>query len=418
MTLTSSFASSAASQQLCLWSLLDEDHTVATLTDLSRDIWFARLEANHLPVEERDEPVYEVSLGGTTGNTDNGRWITVGTPIWISLSLFGRGSLVWRARNKATLDLRVMKIAWRSGARTPESEIYHLTEGGHPAVARFDDGANVKLPGTKPTVSTSSLRNSGHDRSLFRARSELELVKGLRAALQAHEFLCNQSILHRDISVTTIMLPSGDDPLGGAEGFLVHLEHARCVSPRIEYTMLAPVRMLTDYIVKDDLSRHSRRDMHLTKQGGPVTGTLQFMAVDLLDSLEEIVWNQQGVVGPPMEHKVHHDIESFIWVLIYSLMRRIIVVEAPKVNDTDKPLVDDLKTRFLRYFGCSTPSSILEQRGIIKPWNFVKYHPHFFSEPIQDLINTLKRQFGFQHEEPFTHAAVLGALDVATRRLS
>ncbi|EMD33833.1 hypothetical protein CERSUDRAFT_117899 [Gelatoporia subvermispora B] len=417
---------------------LGEDPTVVTLTDASRDMWFARLDANRLPVEERDEPVYEVSLGGTTDDTDDGLWVTIGTPIWISLSLFGRGTLVWRVRNKATLDLRVMKNAWHSGARTSESEIYQLIEGQHPGVARFDVGADVKFPGTELIISTSSLRSSGRansakhailhrvfiypiGRSLYRARSELELVKGMRAALRGHEFLCNQYILHRDISVGNIMLSSEDDPPEGAEGFLMDLELARCSGPRVEYTVIAPVRTPTGQILNDVQVRHSRWDTHLTKRGAPMTGTLQFMAVVLLESLEERVWNEQNAVGPPMEHKVHHDIESFIWVLIYSLMRRIIVVEASKVNDADKHLVGQLttlKTRFIRYFGRSTPSGILGQRGGAKPWNFVQYHPEFFSEPIRDLIDNLDRQFRVRKEEPFTHAAVLGALDAAIRRLS
>lgn len=43
----------------------------------------------------------------------------------------------------------------------------------------------------------------------------------------AHEFLCKQGILHRDISAGNIMLTTQIPPEKGAEGFLMDLEFAR-----------------------------------------------------------------------------------------------------------------------------------------------------------------------------------------------
>ena len=43
----------------------------------------------------------------------------------------------------------------------------------------------------------------------------------------AHEFLCDQGILHRDVSAGNIMLPAETPPEAGAEGFLMDLEFAR-----------------------------------------------------------------------------------------------------------------------------------------------------------------------------------------------
>ncbi|EMD33835.1 hypothetical protein CERSUDRAFT_76524 [Gelatoporia subvermispora B] len=415
---------------------LGQDPTVTTVTGIEHDQWLAKVQENGISIEEYvpGEPVYEVSLGGT----DSRRWVTVGTPIWVSLSLFGRGTLVWRVLNKVTLDLGVLKNAWHSGARTPESEIYKFIEGEHPGVARFVDGADVKFPGTELIISTVSLRGRGDEdsannailhrvfifpvgRSLYKARSELELLKGIRAALRGHEFLCSQYILHRDISVGNIMLLSEDSPPAGAEGFLMDLELARYSAPTVEIRTSGPVRLPTGRVLTDIQAKHSRWDADLTKRGAPMTGTLQFMAVELLQTMARdlrAAKRNRKHTKPPIEHRTHHDIESFVWVLIYSLIRRVLRVDRLNMTDEEKALMEDLQDSFTQYFGRSNPSAIVAQRWGDNPWDFVHLHDSFFTDPIRDLINTLDRQFRVKKEEPFTHAAVLSALDVAIRRLS
>ncbi|EMD33827.1 hypothetical protein CERSUDRAFT_126048 [Gelatoporia subvermispora B] len=415
---------------------LGQDPTVTQLTDVQRELWIATLRANGLSTSEyvADEAVYEVSLG----STDNRRWVTIGTPVWVSLSLFGRGTLVWRVLNKAALDLRVMKNAWHSGARTPESEIYKLIEGEHPGVARFDSGADVRFPGTDLIISTASIRGRGDEdsansailhrvfifpvgRSLYKARSELELLKGIRAALRGHEFLCDQYVLHRDISVGNILLSSEDSPPEGAEGFLMDLELARYSAPRIELETLGPVRMPTGQVLHDVQVKHSRWDVDLTKRGAPMTGTLQFMAVELLESLAEssrAVKLRQQPRLLPVEHQTHHDVESFIWVLIYSLMRRVLLKDRPNVTDEEKEWLQDFKIRFTQYFGRTSPSGIIHQRYGKETWGIVQLYPVFFSRPVRELIETLNRQFILREQERLTHAVVLGAMDKAIRQLS
>lgn len=57
----------------------------------------------------------------------------------------------------------------------------------------------------------------------------------------AHEFLCDQGILHRDISAGNIMLPAETPPEAGAEGFLMDLEFARVKRFSLDTTSMITV---------------------------------------------------------------------------------------------------------------------------------------------------------------------------------
>jgi Fungal protein kinase len=61
----------------------------------------------------------------------------------------------------------------------------------------------------------------------------------------AHEFLCDQGILHRDVSAGNIMLAASTPPEAGAEGFLMDLEFARIKRSSLDTTRtiaVLPVR--------------------------------------------------------------------------------------------------------------------------------------------------------------------------------
>ncbi|EMD39352.1 hypothetical protein CERSUDRAFT_93391 [Gelatoporia subvermispora B] len=148
-------------------------------------------------------PAYEISLGGTY---DVQRWITVGIPVWISVSLLGRGTLVWKVFNVlAPQQRKIMKNAWRRAGRSPESQIYNLIPNRHPGVSVLEIGSDVHVPGLDVAISTAWIRGElnlnepepiGPDhvvlhrlfidtvgRPLWDYDSELELLKGIRAAL-------------------------------------------------------------------------------------------------------------------------------------------------------------------------------------------------------------------------------------------
>ncbi|EMD33832.1 hypothetical protein CERSUDRAFT_98377 [Gelatoporia subvermispora B] len=415
---------------------LGEDPTVATLSGVQRHEWLAKLHANHLPVDEdvHDVPMYEVSLGGIMGINDSERWVTIGTPIWVSLSLFDRGTLVWRVRKKDTLDLKVLKNVWYGGARASAPEAHRLIEGKHPGVACCD-GFNVLFPGTASPISTNLLRGNldpspsknrtlyrllyPPGRSLFEACSELELIRGMRAALRGHEFLCSQSILHRDIGVDNILLSCDDELREGAEGFLIDLELAIYTGPTIEYRTLAPIRLPTGRVLNDVQVKHLHWTTSVANRGAPVTGTLQFMAAELLASLDDSLRSTgRPVQYVPVEHQTHHDIESFIWVLLYSLIRRVIVTSRQNLSAEEETWMQSLKMEFKHYYGQRAPDGILAQRSNDRPWKVVVDYPPFFSDAIRELIGQLSDHLEYKRTNPLSHTAVLDVLDIAIRRLS
>ncbi|TFY51108.1 hypothetical protein EVJ58_g10736 [Rhodofomes roseus] len=82
---------------------------------------------------ERPEyyPSYRISHIGD----DARQWCTVGLPIWTSLSLVGRGTVVWKVLELSgesekgfTLKghIHVMKSSWRDPLKIPETEVYTL----------------------------------------------------------------------------------------------------------------------------------------------------------------------------------------------------------------------------------------------------------------------------------------------------
>ncbi|OCH89037.1 hypothetical protein OBBRIDRAFT_836099 [Obba rivulosa] len=418
---------------------LGQNTTVTQSTAGLRDEWFTKLQTIRLSTcsdYAPDDPVYEISLGGTTGHLDGERWVMVGSPIRVSLSLFGRGTLVWRVRNKRTSELRAMKNAWHSGARSHEADIYKLIQGEHHGVAHSDLEADVMHPGSDVAIGAAALRGSGGansadhavlhrvfiypvGRPLYKARSELELIRGMRAALRGHKFLCDQSILHRDISVGNIMLSSDENPAESAEGFLMDLESALCMGPRVETRTLNPVRTPTSEVLKDTKVEYSRWDVEITKYGAPMTGTLQFMATDLLLSLSESEQaSKREATNMLIEHKTHHGIESLLWIFIYSLIRRLLEAGSQNMDDQWKMWMSGLTDDLNQYFGSATPDSILAQRTEFRPGLVVRNFPSFFSAPVKCLVEKLREQFELRHRNPLTHIAVLNAFDIAIAQLT
>lgn len=95
------------------------------------------------------------------------KWCTIGPPIWSSLSFLGRGTNVWRVRQYIPGngpgqqflqgDEMIMKTAWRSSARPPESYIYRSILLPPKGLATFECGDDVHLNGWPITV--QNLRN-------------------------------------------------------------------------------------------------------------------------------------------------------------------------------------------------------------------------------------------------------------------
>ncbi len=92
---------------------------------------------------------------------DKRSWRTIGSPIWSSVSLFGRGTVVWRVAEYNEEDdgyvgpTMVMKTAWRSAQRNPESSLSRYVTAiarNDPdvSVAEFVTGGDVYVEGGSP----------------------------------------------------------------------------------------------------------------------------------------------------------------------------------------------------------------------------------------------------------------------------
>ncbi|CAD6506437.1 BgTH12-07363 [Blumeria graminis f. sp. triticale] len=122
---------------------------------------------------------------------------------------------------------------------------------------------------------------SPYRRPMDKFRSALELIIGMRDAIKAHRsLLIDAKILHRDISVNNILLTGikKTDKLGGV---LIDLDLAT--------------------LMKDGKVQEKARVM---------TGTMQFIALDVLS-------NSFATTGSVVTHTYRHDLESFLYVLIW-----------------------------------------------------------------------------------------------------
>ncbi len=92
---------------------------------------------------------------------DKRSWRTIGSPIWSSVSLFGRGTVVWRVAEYNEEEggyvgpTMVMKTAWRSAQRNPESSLSRYVTAiarNDPdvSVAEFVTGGDVYIEGGSP----------------------------------------------------------------------------------------------------------------------------------------------------------------------------------------------------------------------------------------------------------------------------
>ncbi|KAJ3542782.1 hypothetical protein NM688_g5938 [Phlebia brevispora] len=261
-----------------------------------------------------------VSLGDSTGR----RWATVAM-IWSSLSLIGRGTTVWVVKElhngKPEGAVRVMKTAWRSSRRTPEASIYKALQDAqkfrsHDCVAQLDVGDDVRSQDRR-IISVSTLRAS-EDRSpdesredkilhrlllspvgrpIWEYESEEILIRGIKAAIEGHKYLYENGILHRDVSAGNVLLAQHPQP--GMEGFITDLDYARVGET-------------------SRVAEQAKAAGKSVPHGGHITGTYQFMSIRILRLmwLDKIDQNPSEIVN-----EVRDDLESFVWVFCYALMR-------------------------------------------------------------------------------------------------
>ncbi|THH15946.1 hypothetical protein EW146_g4616 [Bondarzewia mesenterica] len=244
---------------------------------------------------------------------------------------------------------------------------------------------HIRLEAFDPSAVTPVLHRlitSTTGRPLWEYSSDLELLKGMRAALDGHRFLYDQGILHGDISAANILLavhPLNAPP--GHEGFITDLEFARVEGEVLvaESTVEQVPSMIN---LNDSTVPMTRVRTQFTsasaQRGATMTGTLQFMATELLKAIKN---------KKPILQTVQHDVESFVWVLAYSTMRKLLSARSSTVEH------DELNRRFRASFGRLVVDEIWESRDSLMPLKFVReekleteFIPRYISEPLKELF--------------------------------
>ncbi|KAG2065797.1 hypothetical protein BDR04DRAFT_1107862 [Suillus decipiens] len=325
-------------------------------------------------------PSFLVSMGA---DSDTRLWKTEGPPIWSSLSLLGRGTATWRAvsiGNKKE-GVIVLKTLWRSQTRQSESDIYGHIKSPLPGVAEFSLGDDVRIAVAREThvrVTVSGLRSlilnddvgvpddpvlhrlvlKTVGRPLWDAETTRDFILGSLAALKGHQGLVEQGVLHRDMSPGNIFL-GGPGCAKGWEGFVADLEFASVAQPETETIaslhLLPPseVQLNTRGVFCEETVPSSSK-----APGAEITGTALFMAGELLD-LMMFSDKSKNVRPAQIKRGVHHDLESFILVLFYAVIRRGL---GRRLWDQNEVAEYRIKRLYRTLFGGHTISDIAEAR--------------------------------------------------------
>jgi len=305
--------------------------------------------------------------------------------------------------------------------------IYGSIDGDHPALAKLHRGEDILFPGEQRYITSSNLRGSvieekveevflhrlllkTRGRPLWEFSSEKELLQGIGAALRAHEFLCAQGILHRDISPGNIMLSVETTPEVGEEGFLMDLEFAHLEQSSLNTRMMA-IHPL--YVPSVGMTSPAKKSDTVSEQDvmrAAMTGTAQFMAAEILEAI---------LTAEHIEHHPRHDIESFIYVLAYALTRRA-VLESHSLDESTR-------TRrhlfFYSTFGRMRLDEIWISRRGQMPLTLCLRFPNVLSPPMSELLKNLdvwlmqSRLPSEWNPKPLTHGYVLSQLDNAIAKL-
>ncbi|KAM5544018.1 hypothetical protein V8D89_002635 [Ganoderma adspersum] len=328
---------------------------------------FIRIDPNTEYLDgHRNYPGLRVGMGGPD---DNHTWTTFGNPLWISHTLFGRGTSVWRVLTDEGSP-RILKVAWRTVNRTGELEIYErmkeIIEGAGRSISGMVNlesivGGDVHFKGTmlaipmtvsnlRPWTRNAAQPGQGpmldmqlHRVPLWKYQSPEQLVRAMRMALVAHRELCSLGILHRDISAGNILIRLIPVMDGGkfkgreidvekTEGFLTDFEFAELPRSESEGPKTAP--------------------------GDEMTGTVAFMASSLLRDI------QNAKPGEAAPRTAGQDIESFAWVFVFVVYKH--ALEDPKVILTQhEKKALELREEFNRLFPGRSATSVLTARYIM-----------------------------------------------------
>jgi len=134
------------------------------------------------------------------------------------------------------------------------------------------------------------------------------------------------------------------------------------------------------------------------------------MAVEILEAIMKRV---------PIKHETRHDIESFIYVLAYGVVRRAVL----RSRTLDKTTRERLHAFFYTNFGRMKLDDISNSRRGRTPVFFGDRFPDLVSEPMAKLMSNLEVWLlqtnpKLEKPKPFTYTYFLSELDAAIAQLT
>ncbi|KAF9477660.1 hypothetical protein BDN70DRAFT_934048 [Pholiota conissans] len=381
-----------------IWSLtcllsptqLGQDPTVSKLSDAEHKLYMREIRCLGRGARADDFPTFVIMAGGRLWYTQNGQG-----PVF------------------------VLKNTWRSAACLSESDIYGAISGSHPAVAKLHQGSDVLFPNDQRRITAYNLRGAstaaeveGSDiclhrlllesrgRPLWEYASEKELLQAMRAALSgdlAPRYKCWQ---HHAFRRRSVSIRSGR--------ILMDLEFAR-IDRFLDIgtqTIVPPVRSPDDKMTAPALRLHTTFGPDVL-HGAAMTGTAQFMAVPLLRAVVNVRL---------IKHEPQHDLESFVYVLAYTVARRAVLDS----EELDAKVRKRLHDAFGADFGNMNINSILRSRSSGQPLALVhESFSNLFSEPLVALFKVLDSYLALassrvsELQTPFvlTHEELIAYLD-------
>ncbi|KAJ7935470.1 hypothetical protein B0H13DRAFT_2467320, partial [Mycena leptocephala] len=248
--------------------------------------------------------------------TQHSRWVkaarnnesvfcfTMGPPLYQSDALFSRATRVDRVviKDDSNPTVYALKDAWRLVYRRPETDFYdviakYCKEKIYPTEGMAQCLGSVALSEHTTNSAAHEEQERYHTRSLLTPvgiplkhfPSSKELILALWAAVVHHKIAYEAGVLHRDISDGNVMFDEET-----MKGFLIDWDYAEFTSNGLKNFQSWFEDRAKDVNYLDSLKE--------------LTGTYPFMAIELLDKANT-------------RHEVHHDLESFYWLLTWITLR-------------------------------------------------------------------------------------------------
>ncbi|KAJ7450056.1 hypothetical protein B0H11DRAFT_325431 [Mycena galericulata] len=386
--------------------------TIATPFDIHQNPeTFLRVLTGLMFCEDRARLGYDTSIvtreDGRRFIDVEGRSYELVETLFISDVIRGRGTVCWHARCDG--QDYVIKDTWADTSRPhTEAEILRMAKeanvSGVPTVIADVivqiNGLDDATENIRSTITHSSPKKLFKAYSLLEKRvhrrivltpyclpltsfqSRKELVSIFIDAVTAHRDLVNANILHRDISLNNVMVAPLDAPA----------DNDTPITTGLSFPLRRGLLIDVDYALVSNST---------TERSGPSvghrTGTLPFMAVDVL-IYGDTDWT---------EHEPKHDLESFLYVLVWICWH----YAGPK--DAERQNFDIYAQTSLRKWISGADYEAIgrskrDLMGHVKDWERIilaNFAPYF--EPLKPCVSAWRQLYV---DDKLTHDAVLAVL--------